>query len=203
MSRETTPVRGRIGRVRLAAVMVYGLCLFAAATPVAADPPPWAQGQRIQKSGMPRNPAAHQMAHRLPAGLRDGRCRAEMLDAAAGGLIGAAAGTPFGTGKGKLAATAIGALIGAAVGRPVGTGIARPEEVCFSQSFEHVPDGATVAWMDPAEGVHYTVTPTRTARTADGRYCREYEARAAVNGQAAATYGTACRQPEGRWELIN
>jgi surface antigen len=203
MSRKTAPARGRIARARLAAsVMVYGLSLFA---PAAADPPPWAPapGQRVHKNGAPHNPAAQQLAYRLPQGLRDGRCRPEMLEPTAGGLVSAAAGAPFGKNKGTLAATAVGALIAAAVGRPASHGIARQEEICFSQSFEHVPDRGTVAWMDPVEGVHYAVTPTKTAKAADGRYCREYEARATVNGQAAGTYGTACRQPDGRWELVN
>ena len=119
--------------------------------------------------------------------------------AAAGGFT----GSQYGRVEDTLSATAIGALIVAAVGHAGGGGIARSEEVCFSQSFEHVADRETIAWMDPVEGVHYAVTPTRTVKDSDGRYCREYTARATVNGQAAGTFGTACRQPDGSWELVN
>ena len=103
----------------------------------------------------------------------------------------------------RLGATAIGSLIGAVVGHRIEGGIARAEEICFSESFEYLPDHDTVAWMDPGLGAHYSVTPTKTMRAIDGRYCREYTARATLNGQAAGTYGTACRQADGRWELIN
>jgi surface antigen len=196
---------------RRAVVMTVGFGALALAAGLApADPLPWAEthGGTATAAGAPSSATDMQLAYRVPAGLRDGRCRPEMFDeSAVGGLIGAAAGgftgSRFGHAKATLSATAIGALIGAAVGHATGDGIARAEEVCFSQSFEHVADRETIAWMDPVEGIHYAVTPTRTIKGKDGRYCREYMARATVNGQAAGTFGTACRQPDGSWELIN
>lgn len=208
---ERISLRGaRIGRTRLAVMTLCGLAMLAAAAPgpVYADPPAWApaNGQRAKSNGTLQERTGLQLTYRLPPGLQDGRCRPELFDASTtGGLVAATAGSfttaPFG--KGHLAATAIGGLIGAVVGHRIGSGIARSEEVCFSESFEHVPDHETVAWMDAALGAHYSVTPTKTMRAVDGRYCREYSARATLNGQAAGTYGTACRQADGRWELIN
>lgn len=47
-------------------------------------------------------------------------------------------------------------------------------------------------------------TPTSPAyRTADGRYCREYQATVTVNGVPQPTYGTACLQPDGTWRVVN
>lgn len=37
----------------------------------------------------------------------------------------------------------------------------------------------------------------------EGRYCREYQKRVAVGGRAQNAYGTACRQLDGSWELVN
>ena len=37
----------------------------------------------------------------------------------------------------------------------------------------------------------------------DGRYCREYTATAVVGGKTQNTYGTACRQPDGAWQLVS
>jgi surface antigen len=202
--------RGRIGRAWLAVMTTGGLGILVAAAPgpVYADPPAWApaNGQRAKSDSKPQDRANLQLTYQLPPGLQDGRCRPEMFDTSSTVGLVATAASGFTTaqyGRGQLAATAIGSLIGAVVGHRVGNGIARSEEVCFSESFEHVPDHETVAWMDAALGAHYSVTPTKTMRAIDGRYCREYSARATLNGQAAGTYGTACRQADGRWELIN
>jgi hypothetical protein len=39
--------------------------------------------------------------------------------------------------------------------------------------------------------------------SADDRYCREYQASARVGGVSQPTYGTACMQPDGSWEIIS
>lgn len=206
------PWRGPRERRRRSVMTMFGLGALALAAPGAAwaDPPPWApaHGHATKTFGTASDPVELPLGYRVPAGLRDGRCRPEMFDQRdIGGLVGAAAGgfsgSRFSKSNDTLAATAIGALIGAAVGHRAGGGIARSEEVCFSQSFEYVADRETIAWMDPVAGVHYAVTPTKTVKALDGRFCREYTARATVNGQAAGTFGTACRQPDGSWELIN
>lgn len=33
--------------------------------------------------------------------------------------------------------------------------------------------------------------------------CREYQSTAVINGKRQPTYGTACRQPDGSWRIIN
>lgn len=200
--------QGRLRRVRRAAAALGGLAAFAMAAPDAAwaDPPHWAPAHGRATGGSAGTAAGRtdmQLTYSLPPGLQDGRCRPEMFEASAvGGLIGAFAGARFGGSKDPLAATALGTLVGAVAGRQ-STGIGRAEEVCFSQSFEHVPDRETVAWMDHTLGAQYSVTPTKTIKSVEGRVCREYTARATVNGQAAGTFGTACRQSDGSWELVN
>ena len=36
-----------------------------------------------------------------------------------------------------------------------------------------------------------------------GRYCREYTTEAVVGGRTKQVYGTACRQPDGSWQLVS
>ncbi len=36
-----------------------------------------------------------------------------------------------------------------------------------------------------------------------GRYCREYQSTVMVGGQPQQSYGTACRQPDGTWRVVN
>lgn len=187
------------------------------APPVAADPPPWApaHGYRAKKghgAQKHKNKKWRKQESRaeyvLPPGLQNGRCRPDLFDPrVVGGVIGAAAGgyagSKFGKGDGKLAATALGTLVGAVIGHAVGDQLAQAENTCFSQTFEHVPDRETIAWADPRHNARYEVTPQKTTKKALGEYCREYTAKATVGGKPSDTYGTACRQPDGSWKLIN
>ena len=42
-----------------------------------------------------------------------------------------------------------------------------------------------------------------TKAQAAGEYCREYTKTISVGGRAAQGYGTACRQPDGAWEIVS
>jgi surface antigen len=45
------------------------------------------------------------------------------------------------------------------------------------------------------------VTPTRTYKTSH-EDCREYEQQIIIGGQMEIGYATACRQPDGRWQVL-
>lgn len=60
-----------------------------------------------------------------------------------------------------------------------------------------------ITWNDAQRGARYEVIPRNTVKTAAGGYCREYTARATVSGKRIETNGTACRQLDGSWKLIN
>lgn len=56
----------------------------------------------------------------------------------------------------------------------------------------------------PPPGAPASVTPTSEPyRTADGRYCREYQSSVLVNGQPQPSYGMACQMPDGTWHIMN
>ena len=115
-------------------------------------------------------------ARQLPPGLQEGQCRYRMFDKSA---------------------------VGALTGRQGNGRLAWSDEVCFTQTFEHAPDRETITWGNTRRGAEYQVTPTKTVKTRSGEYCREYQATASVGGKITKTYGTACRQPDGSWKLIN
>ena len=61
-----------------------------------------------------------------------------------------------------------------------------------------------VVYVPPAAPPPLAATPLSPAyRTADGRYCREYQATVTVNGAPQPSYGTACLQPDGSWRVVN
>ena len=120
--------------------------------------------------------------------------------AATGGLIAAAAG---GGGAGIAAGVIGGALLGGLIGNFLDQRDKEMQAKAASQAFESSPSGKTVAWQNPDNGHAGTVTPTRTYQTAQGAYCREYTQTVTIDGKKENSYGTACRQPDGSWKIVN
>lgn len=121
--------------------------------------------------------------------------------AAAGGLI----GSQFGSGKGRLAATAFGALIGALVGSQVGRSMDEADQAKAAQALDQAaqaPVGETITWNNPDSGHSGTVTPVREGTSDSGEYCREFEQTVTIGGKTEQAYGTACRQPDGSWKIV-
>ncbi len=124
-----------------------------------------------------------------------------VLGAGAGGY----AGSKFGKGKGQLAATAAGAVFGGLLGNSVGQSLDRADQIYAQraqQTATQAPIGQTIAWSNPNTGNHGTVTPTREGvQTQSGAYCREYQTEVIVGGNPQVGYGTACRMPDGDWQI--
>ncbi|MCE2964704.1 MAG: glycine zipper 2TM domain-containing protein [Alphaproteobacteria bacterium] len=127
-----------------------------------------------------------------------------------GGVLGAAggavAGSQFGKGKGQLAAVAVGTLLGAFVGSEVGQSLDQADAQYAQRSAQYAletqPVGQTSAWRNPDSGNAGTITPTRTYQSS-GQYCREYTQTVMVGGKKQQAYGTACRQQDGTWQVVN
>jgi surface antigen len=69
------------------------------------------------------------------------------------------------------------------------------------RAFEQNRTGQSTAWKNPDSGNSGSVTPTRTYQLANGQYCREYNQTILIGGQQHQAYGTACRQPDGSWQI--
>ena len=70
-------------------------------------------------------------------------------------------------------------------------------------SLENAQTGHSSQWKNPDSGNSGTFTPTRTYQTDSGQYCREYQQEILVGGEKHESYGTACRQPDGSWKIMN
>jgi surface antigen len=120
--------------------------------------------------------------------------------AAAGGLIGAAAsGSPAAIAGGVI----LGGLAGGAVGNMRDQRDRQLASQAAQQAFETAPVGTAVPWTNPDNGHIGAITPVRTYQVADGRYCREYQQVVTINGEQQRSFGTACRQPDGSWKVVN
>jgi surface antigen len=126
-----------------------------------------------------------------------------VVGAVAGGL----AGSAFGHGTGRHIMIGLGAVLGAYVGSEIGQSLDAADrleaERAAHETFEYGPTGRTGRWVNPDSGHSGTVTPTRTYRRADGVHCREYQTTVTVGHRTEEAYGTACRQPDGSWRIVN
>ena len=118
-----------------------------------------------------------------------------------GGVAGGIIGSQIGGGSGKVAAIIGGTLAGVALGSYVGGYMDRADQQRVSRSLETHPAGQTSTWRNPDTGHDYQVTPVRTYQAAEGRYCREFTTQVAIGNRIEDAYGTACRMPDGSWQI--
>lgn len=96
----------------------------------------------------------------------------------------------------------LGALIGGAIGNQIGKYMDDTDRLKAGQVLETNPTGVGSTWVNPDTSNKYTVTPNNTYY-ADSGPCREYTTEAVIGGRVEQIYGTACRQDDGSWEVVN
>jgi surface antigen len=126
----------------------------------------------------------------------------EQTGALAGGAVGAAAGSAVGAGSGRTVAIILGALAGTAVGASIGKHMDEQDRQQTAQVLESNKTGQSSTWTNPDTQNQYTVTPTKTYQS-EGEPCREFTMNADVGGKSQQVYGTACRQADGSWKIVN
>ncbi len=131
----------------------------------------------------------------------------ETAGAALGGIVGGLAGNQFGKGDGKVAATAAGAAIGALAGAQVGRSLDEQSRSAAQRAaVQSLESGQTITWDNPqnaAGPASGQTTIVRSGRAADGRTCREYQTTVRIGGELQKSYGTACRDAAGQWQIIS
>lgn len=119
--------------------------------------------------------------------------------ATAGGLIASAFNANT---AGVLGGAVLGGLIGGAIGNRMDAADRREANQATYHALESAPSGTTANWKNPDSSNSGTVTPTRTYQTHSGEYCREFEQSITIGGETQQAYGTACRQPDGNWQMV-
>ena len=124
-----------------------------------------------------------------------------------GAGLGGLAGSQIGSGTGQLAAVGAGVLLGGLLGSELGKSLDKADKLyaerAAQQSLERAPVGYTSSWSNPDSGNSGTFTPTRTYTASQGLPCREYQTTVTIDGQTQQAYGTACREPDGSWKIVN
>jgi surface antigen len=125
-----------------------------------------------------------------------------LMGAGAGALMGSAIAGRHDQGFGIV----MGALIGGMLGNAVGKSLDDQDRAMMGRAqynaFERNPSGQASYWSNPDSGHSGYVTP-RPAMQRDGQTCREYTQEITIGGKRSEGYGTACRQQDGSWKIIN
>lgn len=119
-----------------------------------------------------------------------------------GGVLGGVLGSQVGKGKGKTAATIAGVLVGAYLGGKIGRSMDANDQRKAHSALENNQSNQPASWHNPDSNRDYAVTPTSTYKTADG-YCRDYTTEVSIDGKREVAKGTACREPNGSWRVVN
>ena len=119
--------------------------------------------------------------------------------AVAGGLIASALDANT---AGVLGGMIAGGLIGGAIGNRMDAADRREANRATYSALESAPSGTSTSWHNPDSGNSGTTMPTRTYQAQTGEYCREYEQTVTIGDKTQAAYGTACRQPDGKWKVV-
>jgi surface antigen len=99
----------------------------------------------------------------------------------------------------------VGAGLGAMAGGYIGGELdkadrAAAERTC-QQALESGISGKKVIWSNPDNGNSAIFIPQPAYETRQG-YCREFQQTIIVGGRPQQGYGTACRQPDGSWQIL-
>jgi len=121
-----------------------------------------------------------------------------IIGAIAGGIL----GHQVGGGSGQVLATMVGTVAGAMIGGSVGRSMDETDQLKASMTLENVRTGVASSWVNPDTGYEYVMTPTQTY-DGDTGPCREYALNATIGGNSEQVYGTACRQADGSWRIVD
>ncbi len=73
----------------------------------------------------------------------------------------------------------------------------------FQYALENNPSDKAADWVNPDTEHAGAVVPVRTFTNAQGMPCREFITTITVGGEQQQGYGTACRQPDGTWQIVS
>ena len=124
-----------------------------------------------------------------------------LVGAGLGGLV----GNQFGGGAGKGVMTLAGVLVGGLIGSKVGAAMDQADTQAAAQNtqaaLENNRPNQPLPWKTE-QGHSGTVVPGRVWQTPTGQYCREFQQTITIGGETQQGYGTACRQPDGTWQIV-
>lgn len=141
----------------------------------------------------------------LGTSLTLGACERETVGTLGGAAAGGLLGSQIGSGSGQTIAIIAGTLAGAYLGRRVAqSSLFSDEDAKTAANAERqaLASGSPAVWSSADNPVAGRVTPVQTFER-EGRVCREYTHSITTPTDQETLRGTACRQPDGTWQLAS
>ena len=112
--------------------------------------------------------------------------------------------------RSRLLLTVIVALllgISAAQAQYYGESLGETEQLAVANTFQYALEnnqsGAVATWNNPDSTHSGSTVPLRTFQTTEGLHCREYQQFILIGGNEEQGFGTACRQLDGSWRIVD
>ncbi|MBC7907786.1 MAG: hypothetical protein H7Y60_13725 [Rhodospirillaceae bacterium] len=176
-----------VGCRALALCLAFGFA--ASAAPAFADPPSWAGMWQVRER------------YHRPNDVNDEDYRvvyvAQPRVASAQVTVPVARGLPYGFNRG----TCDRALLIPTSMEGSLDGITGLDRDCVIGALDHLPDNRQIAWVGE-DGEIFRIMPERSYPAA-GLLCRDYTASTILSDRKQQTFGTACRLPDGQWEIVD
>jgi len=138
------------------------------------------------------------------AGGLAGMGRGETVGTLGGAAAGALLGSQLGKGNGRLLGLTAGALAGGFLGNRLGARFdERDRERDAMAERDAIERNQPISWRNEATGNAGEVLPRQSFTDPAGRLCRQYEHSVVVEGRREAGIGTACRNPDGNWAVVD
>ncbi|MCP1337461.1 RT0821/Lpp0805 family surface protein [Futiania mangrovi] len=141
------------------------------------------------------------------AGCETGAGPKETAGVLLGAAGGALAGQAIGGGSGRIVSTAVGTIAGAYLGQQIGRSLDEQDRLLARRTtYDALESGRSyepVSWRNPDSGHSGEVTPGPSYKSAQGYDCREYTQTVYIDGRRETAKGTACREPDGTWRVVN
>jgi len=116
-----------------------------------------------------------------------------------GGLVGSA----IGAGTGQIVAIIGGGLLGGVLGNRVGKSMDNADRAAYNRASQQAMNtGQVRSWKNPDSSNYGTITPHRAYRNDEGQECRRYTQTIYINGTKHQGHGTACREDDGTWKIV-
>jgi len=110
------------------------------------------------------------------------------------------------TSGGKVGSAIIAAMGGGLVGGPAGSGLTEREKrralEAEYKALEYTASGQPVSWKGD-QASHYGEVVAAQPYRVGSQDCRQYAQTVYAGGSGTTARGTACRNPDGSWSLLN
>jgi len=96
-----------------------------------------------------------------------------------------------------------GALLGGMLGSSVGSSLDNADRSSYDRASQDAMEtGYARKWENRDTGNRGSIRPSKRYRNDEGVYCREYTQTIIVDGRSHKGHGTACRDEDGTWQIV-